>query len=182
VFGATRLGTWAWVLVGVWILAGIALLVRRLARSDDAAATPPRRPAALDADVHRVLVVVDARRAPDGLAEAAVAHAGGRPTEAFVVVPASASRLDVLTGDEDAHTLASRRLDDTVASLARSGVAARGRVGAETPLQAIDEALREFPAEDIVAAIADDLVDRARRRYEVPVAAVAAARVVTRRG
>jgi hypothetical protein len=159
--------------VGVVIAAGAVLLLRQVTNWGEIG-EPPAAHAPTDAPVHRVLVVADPGRAAAGYEELVSAHADGRPTEAYVVVPTRASRLDWLAGDEKAYDGASRQLEETLAALTETGVAAHGRIGANDPLQAIDDALREFPAEEIVAAIDDDALDRARTRYELPIVGVGA--------
>jgi hypothetical protein len=182
VFGASRLGTWAWILVGVAIATGGVLLVRRLARSSwgEVDEPPPARHEP-PGPVHRVLIVVEPGLPTTGLEDLAAARAAGRPTEAFVVVATRSSRLDWLTSDERAYTAASRQLEEILAALGEAGVAARGHIGEHHPLQAIDDALREFAAEEIVAAVESDVVDRARLRYELPVTAVGSAQAVKSR-
>src|SRR5438046_1896999 len=88
VFGASRLGAWAWILAGVCIAGGSALLIWRLAGSSwgEVGEPPPAR-AARAGPVHRVLLVTVAGRPATGIEELVTAGAGGRPTEAFVVVP-----------------------------------------------------------------------------------------------
>ena len=63
-------------------------------------------------------------------------------------------------------------------SLEEIGVQARGRIGSKDPIQAADDGLREFPAQQVVLAVhsgADqrwleqDAVAAARERYAVPV-------------
>ena len=61
-----------------------------------------------------------------------------------MIAPAIGSRLARWTGDESAHADARQHLDDTVTSLARAGITARGETGADDPLQAADDGLREF--------------------------------------
>lgn len=107
------------------------------------------------------------------------AHAAGRPLEAFVVVPVLASRLARWTSDESAYRGAQERLDATLASLTDSGIEAHGEIGPHDPLQAADDGLREFAADEILFAtrpedsanwLEEGVVDQARTRYELPVA------------
>jgi nucleotide-binding universal stress UspA family protein len=98
--------------------------------------------------------------------------------EVLVVAPALNSWLRHWLSDEDA---ARRRAQDRAASfverLERSGVRADGRVGDPDPLLAIADALRTFPADEIVIAarpepssrLADELVARTRDRFALPV-------------
>jgi hypothetical protein len=87
----------------------------------------------------------------------------------LVVVPALASRVEALTGDVD-----DRRADaaETASMLARQLPNARGEIGADDPIQAIDDALRVFGADEIVIVEGDaDVLDRARERFALPVRA-----------
>jgi hypothetical protein len=98
--------------------------------------------------------------------------------EVLVLAPALNSWLRHWVSDEDAaRSRAQERVAAWLDRLERSGVHARGRVGDADPLQAIEDALLTFPADEIVIAgqserstrLADELVARARRRFELPV-------------
>ena len=67
-----------------------------------------------------------------------------------MVAPAIGSRLARWTGDESQFVDARKHLDDTVAALARRRDHGHGETGADDPLQAADDGLREFPAHEIV--------------------------------
>ena len=78
--------------------------------------------------------------------------------------------------------LARKHLDDTVTALARAGITARGETGADDPLQAADDGLREFAAHEIVFVTKPGtntdwaergVVEAARSRYSIPVAHIA---------
>jgi hypothetical protein len=96
----------------------------------------------------------------------------------LVVAPALNSRLRHWFSDEDAARLrAKERVAAVVERLERSGAHAQGRVGDADPLLAIADALRTFPADEIVVAggleqssrLAERLTSRARRRFALPV-------------
>jgi hypothetical protein len=98
--------------------------------------------------------------------------------EVLVLAPALNSWLRHWVSDEDAaRGRAQERVAAWLDHLERSGVHARGRVGDADPLQAIEDALLTFRADEIVIAgqserstrLADELVPRARRRFELPV-------------
>ena len=56
-----------------------------------------------------------------------------------------------LASDEDgARAAAQERLDQSLATLGQTGIHARGQVGDADPLQAIEDALRTFGAEEII--------------------------------
>ena len=94
------------------------------------------------------------------------------------MAPALGSRVARWTSDEKAYAEASDRLAAAVQSLERGGVKATGHVGSHDPLQAADDGLREFHADEVifVTGAEDDanwleegVVDSARSRYGVPV-------------
>jgi hypothetical protein len=100
---------------------------------------------------------------------------GGHRAEIRVVAPALNSRLRHWLSDEDeARRSATRRLAAELESLGAAGIEADGQVGDADPLQAIDDALYNFGAEEIVIATRPDrrlhwamrdLVERAQRRF-----------------
>lgn len=68
-----------------------------------------------------------------------------------------------------------------MSALNAAGVNARGDVGSDDPIQAADDALREFPADEIVFATQPEqdanwrergVVEIARSRYDLPVSHV----------
>ena len=115
-----------------------------------------------------VLVLALGEQVPSGLSG----------TEVLVVVPALNSWLRYWFSDEDpARRRASERLTTTLERLRRRGVRAFGRVGDADPLQAIADALRTFPADEIIIAgrpesenrRSRDLAARARWHFALPV-------------
>ena len=102
--------------------------------------------------------------------------------QVLVVCPALNSPLKTWASDEDAaREAAQQRLDATLARLAASGVQARGEVGDGDPLQAIDDALRTFGADEIVISTHPEgrshwlergVVNAARERFPVPISHV----------
>ena len=75
----------------------------------------------------------------------------------LVVVPALVSTVQSLTGAVDDERAAAQSTAETLAGdLSRNGVQARGLVGADDTVLAIEDALREFGADEIVLAGADD--------------------------
>jgi len=78
---------------------------------------------------------------------------------------------------------AEARLEDSVLALAAAGVEARGQVGDDDPLQAIEDALRTFGADEIILATHPEgrskwlergVVERARERFDLPITHVVA--------
>jgi hypothetical protein len=182
---ASEAGAWGWVLFGVGAViasAAVVLVVGRRHRHPSELDAPATRARAPRDGKHRVLVVSDGTSTSEAFHAEVVARASGRPVEVLVVVPALGSRVSHWTGDDHARHDAEGSLEQTVAALSDSGVSARGEVGSDDPIQAADDALREFAADEIVFAIHPDdhanwkergVVEIARGRYDLPVAHVA---------
>jgi hypothetical protein len=178
-------GVWGWILFGIGAFLAFALVVlligRRHQHPSDLDAPITRAPSRGDGRF-RVLVVSDGSATSPAFVEQVISRAGGRPLEVLVVAPALGSRLSHWTGDDQARHEAEGSLEQTVSALAAAGVTARGDVGSDDPIQAADDALRGFPADEIVLATNPerqanwkerDIVEIARSRYELPVSHVA---------
>jgi hypothetical protein len=133
----------------------------------------------------RILVVANETVGAEALAALLRTRAAGMREDVLVVCPALNSRLRTWTSDEDhARDAAAQRLEASVASLTASGVRATGIVGDGDPLQALEDALRTFPADEIVISthppgrshwLEKGVVAEAERRYDVPVTHVVSA-------
>jgi hypothetical protein len=106
--------------------------------------------------VFRILLIADDRCVSTGFREQLLRLSSGRRAEAFIVVSALGSRLARWTGDAGAYQEAEDHLNATIQALGREGIRARGRIGSHDPLQAADDGLREFPADEIVFATHPD--------------------------
>jgi cell division protein FtsW (lipid II flippase) len=188
---AALAGWQAWVLLGIATVGAALILVWIYARRhrhpplENAPATGHRLAAVPGPGVYRVLVVADETCASEALGNRLRDHAAGRDTEAFVVAPALGSRLARWTDDESAHADATHRLEAAVQALQRGGVRATGHVGSHDPLQAADEGLREFHADEVLFVtgaeaeanwLEEGVVDSARSRYAVPVTHIVVSR------
>jgi hypothetical protein len=167
-------GTWAGLglFVGLALGVGVALFLRSEPRDREPAIWERRRD---DAKRH-ILVVANETCAGRALLEEVRYRARGRDSEVLVVAPALTSPArfwasDVDSGREAAH----QRLEASLAGLAAVGVTARGEVGDSDPLQAIEDALRTFGADEVVISthppgrsnwLERQVVERARERYE----------------
>jgi hypothetical protein len=99
--------------------------------------------------------------------------------EVLVVSPALNSPLRTWTSDEDkAREAAQKRLDASLSRLREAGINARGEVGDGDPLQAIEDALRTFGADEIILSTHPEgrsnwlergVVSGARERFAVPI-------------
>jgi hypothetical protein len=189
-FAAAK-GLWVWLAVGVTLLAGMvafALVAMARPHHPRASATPSRPEGAappLHDGLHRVLVIADDACAPGDLGAALADHRDSGRTAVFVVAPALGSRTAQWTDDEHSYREATRHLEATLQALADLRVDAEGQIGSHDPLQAADDGLREFPADQIVFAVhpagaanwlEDGVVEEARRRYSVPVKELTVAR------
>lgn len=177
-------GAWGWILFGIGaviaLVAVVAVVGRRHQHPSELDAPVPR--ARADDGKHRVLVVSDGTSTSRAFIDDVAARAAGRPLEVLVVVPALGSRLSHWTGDDQARHDAEGNLERTVAALSAAGIGARGEVGSDDPVQAADDALREFAADELVFATHPDdrvnwkergVVEIARGRYDLPVSQAA---------
>jgi hypothetical protein len=127
----------------------------------------------------RILVVANRTCPCPALADELAARAGDPPGDVLVVAPALNSRLRHWVSDVDpAIVAASERLDRAVANLAARGVAAEGVVGDSDPLLAIDDALADFHATEIMLSthpagrsnwLEKNLPTRAAERFDLPI-------------
>jgi len=125
----------------------------------------------------RVLVISNETVEAEVLRDTIAAHA--RTVEVVVVAPALNSRLRHWLSDEDpARSAAEARLAGCLEALARAGVDVDGWVGDADPMQAIEDALAVFRADELLIAthpeersnwLAHDLVGRACARFSLPV-------------
>ncbi|MGE5273961.1 MAG: hypothetical protein ACM3QU_09430 [Verrucomicrobiota bacterium] len=174
---AADAGMWAWLMVGIAALGALVVAAVVYARRPHHLLRAPT-PAHVDDGVHRVLMIADDDCPPPDLGAALAGSGDAARTEVFVVAPALGSRTARWTGDDRAHRDARHHLDATLAALSSLGVEAHGHIGSHDPLQAADDGLREFPADEIVFAVhpstdanwlEQGVVDQARARYPVPV-------------
>jgi hypothetical protein len=129
----------------------------------------------------RILVVTTAE-APQADVERVVREHGGEDAELHVIAPASKiSWLDRLTNDEDAARADAAGRAEAAAEAAPAD--AEPHVGDVDPVQAIEDGLREWPADEVVVLTAPDeqatwiernLGDDAHDRFDVPVTALTA--------
>jgi hypothetical protein len=99
--------------------------------------------------------------------------------ELRVVVPALNSKLKHWTNEEDdARENARRRLQELLGELRGEGFDAQGDIGEDDPVQAMEDALRLFPADEVIISthpagrsnwLEHDVVNRAQERFDVPV-------------
>src|SRR3954453_21561856 len=99
----------------------------------------------------RILVVANETVGGDKLRSCIRERAEGFNTEVLVVSPALNSPLRHLASDEDpARAAARERLEESLSRLSAAGIDARGEVGDADPLQAMEDALRTFGADEVI--------------------------------
>jgi hypothetical protein len=126
----------------------------------------------------RRVIVVPTAAVSDALLQSVVWAHAGQDAEIHVVAPASnISRLDWLTNaEDDARGDASELAENTAVAAPTENVEAT--VGDSDPLQAIDDALRVFPADEVIIITLPDesaawletgAGEEAKRRFAIPV-------------
>ena len=139
------------ILFGIEIGAGIGFLYQRYRavepRSAEVAAVP-------DDGVHRVLVVANETVGGRALLEALQARLEGESRSELLVVcpPLAGSAAEHWSSDIDsAIPEAKERLEASLATMRAAGIDVSGRLGDHhDPNQAIEDALKVFPADEVV--------------------------------
>jgi hypothetical protein len=166
------------------IAAAVILVLAARARFDE-----PIEVGSSPGDRYMLLVVVTEPIESPRLARTIreISAAGARSTgagpdrHAEVVVLAPALNTPVahwLSDLRRARFDAQRRLALSLATLAAAEVDARGQVGDSDPVQAVEDALRSFPAQEVVFVAEPDRaveVEEVRRRLDRPVRVLSAA-------
>jgi hypothetical protein len=137
---------------------------------------PPRRGAENE---RRILVIANETVGGETLREEIRRRSEGYEEQVLVVCPALNSPLRHWASDEDqARAAAQERLSRSLARLAAAGIDARGEVGDSEPLQAIEDALRTFGADEVIISthpegrsnwLEKGVVSGARERFAVPI-------------
>ncbi len=167
-----------WFGLAVFIVLTLAVLVwwLRARRVERPRQTAPRPHAEGE---RRILVVANETVGGHTLRSLILERSLDVAEQVLVVTPALNSPLKHWTSDEDdARAAAQERLDASLAKLAEAGVEARGEIGDDDPLQAIEDALRTFGADEILISthpegrsnwLERDVVAKARERFAVPI-------------
>jgi len=131
-------------------------------------------------DRKKLLVVATAPVEPGPLRDAVREHAGDDEAEIRVVAPASdVSPLQWLASDEDdAREKAADVASEAAESVQPEAARTETEVGDTDPVQAIEDALRTFPADEVLVVtrpdddaswLEQDSAAEARERFGVPV-------------
>ena len=178
VAAATIGGVWAGVVVFVLVTGAVgAWILFTGKRERPAQVAPPRRHSE---DERRILVIANETVSGSALRDTIREKAEGFPTsKVHVVAPALNSPVRHWASDEDpARRAAEQRLQASLDRLRAGGIDASGQVGDSEPLQAIEDGLRLFDADEIVISthpegrshwLEKGVVAAARERFAVPV-------------
>ena len=153
---AAALATWLGLVVFIVLTAAVVVLWTR-SRTDEPALRPavPTRSSA--EDERRILVIANETVGGAELLSILREKAAGVDEQILVVCPALNSQVRTWASDEDgARSAAQDRLDASLARLRQQGVQATGEVGDGDPLQAIEDALRTFPADELVVVTPEE--------------------------
>jgi hypothetical protein len=177
IVAAAAIETWLGVAVFVVLTAAAVVLWAR-SRSNEPVqkVTPPRVGAE---DERRILVVANETVGGEELLSILREKSENVRERVHVVCPALNSQLRHWASDEDgARAAAQERLGRSLEQLREYGVQADGEVGDSDPLQAIEDALRTFGADEIVISthpegrsnwLERNVVAVARERFDVPI-------------
>jgi len=173
---AALIDKWFGVAVFVVLTAGVLVWWFRTRRAERPPKTAPRPHAEGE---RRILVVANETVGGHTLRSLILERSLDVQEQVLVVTPALNSPLRHWTSDEDdARAAAQERLDASLAKLSEAGVEASGEVGDGDPLQAIEDALRTFGADEIIISTHPEgrsnwlergVVEKARERFTVPI-------------
>ena len=130
-------------------------------------------------DERCILVVANETIGGEALRDEIRRRSEGYRESVLLVAPALNTPLRHWTSDEDrALRAAQERLEHSLRQLSEAGVEARGEIGDGDPLQAMEDALRTFGADEIIISthpegrsnwLERNVVERARERFAVPI-------------
>ena len=139
----------------------------------------PTRPLPHAEGERRILVIANETVGGRALRDLIEERSRGVREEVLVVTPALNTPLKHWTSDEDgARSEAQVRLERSLARLREAGIDASGEIGDSEPLQAIEDALRTFGADEIIISTHPEgrsnwlergVVSGARERFPVPI-------------
>lgn len=157
-------------------LIAIVFVIRARARQEPPLHAEIR---ASDPGERRILVIANETVGGESLRDLIHRRSEGVEERVLVVCPALMSSVRYFASDEDAsRAAANERLDRSLARLRKLGIAADGEVGDADPLQAIDDALRTFGADEVIISTHPEgrslwlergIVRGARERFDVPI-------------
>jgi hypothetical protein len=167
-----------WVGLAVFAIltaAAVAWIIR--ARREPPLRTAPLRQSA--PGERRILVIANETVGGEKLREEIRRRAEDYDEVVRVICPTLLSRVRFIASDEDAaRAKAQQRLEHSLSRLREVGVNCEGEVGEADPLQAIEDALRTFGADEIIISTHPEgrslwlergIVRGARERFDVPI-------------
>lgn len=177
IVGASVIAAWLGVVVFAVVTAVVLWLWLRGRSSEPVERAAIERPGG--EDERRILVIANETVGGAELLSILRSKAEDVDERVLVVCPALNSQVRTWASDEDgARAAAQERLDASLARLRSLGLQAQGEVGDGDPLQAIEDALRTFGADEIVISthppgrsnwLEQDVVGNARERFDVPI-------------
>jgi len=169
-----------WVALGVFLALGLGIAVGLYVRTEPVEPEPAiwergGRPR----EQRHILVIANETVVGRALEEEIRYRARGYDARVLVVAPALNTPLRTLTSDVDgAMRDARERLNQSLGVLLAAGFDARGEIGDGNPLQAIEDALRTFGADEIIISthppgrsnwLERDVVVKARERFPMEI-------------
>ncbi len=128
---------------------------------------------------YRILVVANETLSGSALRAEISRRGHGGEAHLKVVCPALNSKIKHWTNEEDAARAAARaRLETLLAGLRGEGFDADGDIGDDDPVQAMEDELRRFPADEVIISthppgrsnwLERDVVERARQTFAIDV-------------
>jgi len=177
VIATLAIDKWAGLAVFILLtLAGLGYVVRARRAEPPRQRVPSRQGRENE---RRILVIANETVGGERLLQEIRRHSEGYEAHVLVVTPALNTPLRHWASDEDnARAQAQERLSKSLARLREAGVDAKGEVGDGEPLQAIEDSLRLFGADEIVISthpegrshwLEKGVVDQAKKRFAVPI-------------
>ena len=180
--GAIAIASWAggrWAGLAVFIVLTLVIGVVWLrSRREEPPLRKPTSSRSAEGE-RRILVVANETVGGSALLDEIRRRSEGVKEEILVVVPALNSPLRHWASDTDNATAAARgRLEASLSRLAEENIDARGEVGDSDPLQAMEDALRTFGADEVIISTHPEgrshwlergVVTGARERFTVPI-------------
>ncbi len=169
-------GLWPGLIVFIVLSAVVVAWWARTRRAEQPVQTAPRPHATGE---RRILVIANETVGGSTLRDMILQRSESVRGHVLVVTPALNSPLRHWASDEDgARAAAQERLAASLRRLSELGIDARGEVGDGDPLQAIEDALRTFGADEIILSTHPEgrshwlergVVAKARERFAVPI-------------
>ena len=175
---AAAIATWLGLVVFIVLTAAVVFLWAR-SRSNEPALKPAVPTHESAENERRILVVANETVGGDELLTILREKSSGVNEQVLVVCPALNSPVRTWASDEDGARLqAQERLNASLSRLRELGVDAKGEIGDAEPLQAMEDALRLFGADEIIISthpegrshwLEKGIVEGARERFAVPI-------------